>query len=1516
MHLDEHEHTTVFTKQSPLHGTVNEAEYHGFCTSLEALQAVIPDTKGKFANVYICTDSKLVVNQVNGVFSVNASNLAPLHKKATTMIKVLREKYPLVTFTVRHIPREHNTEADRLANCGRESKKVITCKHDREITKFTRRATAQEQKQQLLKSLAQRKRKRSTQQSSQHSQHRSSNHIQHRPHSQNTQNRQHRKRRVQVEKEKRDAAQAHLAKRIPNYPVPPSEHRFHPLQHVATSNTWLEIPDVAKQQFSRVMRELLTEYSSIPLDQRTSSRATHSISKILLVPSNMLHKKSSRTNAKAVRGLQRELCAYARDASRMSSDEQESKLEQEAAAAASAAASAVLNEEGNVHEEKQHAVLDGIDVAAREEDTEGQFYSDEDDQSSHDAFKSPHGSAENTRAPDYESEERQEDVPKEVVEEQERAARSLAFKIARAQQLYLRGYTSKAIRLLLSSPPISLTPQVIRKLTDLHPEPSSRDRPPVPEDAPNVAVDTDLLVKLLKKAANGSSRDACGWTAELLLALLDDEDCLAGLAELIQDILNNNLNEDSRQLLLMSKLIALQKANDPTTPRPIAIGGVFYKIAALYALEMIKDQLSPIFEGIQLGIGAPGGSARAIHSLQAAFDTRGKGATGVLFDQKNAFNSEDRSGILLAVFSIHSLSPIWNFVAFGYGGPSLLVLIQQGQIVAVILSQQGCKQGDPLGSLLYCIALMPKIHEIISVCTQGSHSEFAVVDDLSIVTDEWEQAIAVFDKASQVLNLNKHKTKFLWPHTSDPPEGLLNACANREVELLKGTAEVLGGMIGTGDSDFVDFAIDKVDSITPLFDILKASEFRAQIAVGLLRSAMNNKLGYLMRCLPPRHTDIACQIFDAHVQETFCHIHHLDFIKEGPEDGFLSLPKSLGGLNIAKSAEQNSAAYFCQAVATAPYINASDMADGGETPAFIIDREEAYQTLVDSYKIPTCTSLLTEEGDLAPGAILPTKELLRDLANFYDTTNTKRFRLNSRISRRIAKAKLQNILDHSSREVIAGFLSRMSKDALNWAFLTPKSHATSLSNSDWIQIVKFHLNRLPDNLILKCACGRTLLPEDPPAATHFRSCSLFRKRAVNIAHDDISRLCSEHAKQIGLTAGFSRRPRGLKKNVTTDCWYINAQGHRTDIDVTISHLAAPSYLIDAKKPGIITDRKEKGKIRKHRLACHSRGVDFVPFALETHGGIGNSARAHVNSLCQQALAVPYNDVQDSDVIKLRRRMLDELSVAIQRGNAKVMIEGAAASRAKGPTFYNFQGSLSSAFPHNQLHSNESSHKARLSALNICLDGPRPASASDSDSETVYSELDADRKLVSDDTYVDRKHASDDTDHVSETDLGSSTPEPSNYEQRSNVLATIGLNLNESGSSPLFSEAESSAPPTPTSPLTLPSSATSSSDSDSDNSVIITDFRRPSPPYTPAVGRFSRVFLDDNGSPLPQPLTAASRSGSPSVARTLYGAFSSLATECLATSRARRRRLGPPKRVPLRGASQRGRRGARGGANPR
>ena len=47
--------------------------------------------------------------------------------------------------------------------------------------------------------------------------------------------------------------------------------------------------------------------------------------------------------------------------------------------------------------------------------------------------------------------------------------------------------------------------------------------------------------------------------------------------------------------------------------RPIAVSEVFYRLACIYALELVRDVLPDVFEPIQLGVGSVGGSERAVH---------------------------------------------------------------------------------------------------------------------------------------------------------------------------------------------------------------------------------------------------------------------------------------------------------------------------------------------------------------------------------------------------------------------------------------------------------------------------------------------------------------------------------------------------------------------------------------------------------------------------------------------------------------------------------------------------------------------------------------------------------------------------------------------------------------------------------------------------------------------------------------------------------------------------------------
>lgn len=84
--------------------TNNQAEYTALITALEASQ----DLRNKQIQIY--TDSLLLANQMNGIWKVKHPEIAVLNKKARNLLKDFKE------VTIRHIPRELNKEADRLAN--------------------------------------------------------------------------------------------------------------------------------------------------------------------------------------------------------------------------------------------------------------------------------------------------------------------------------------------------------------------------------------------------------------------------------------------------------------------------------------------------------------------------------------------------------------------------------------------------------------------------------------------------------------------------------------------------------------------------------------------------------------------------------------------------------------------------------------------------------------------------------------------------------------------------------------------------------------------------------------------------------------------------------------------------------------------------------------------------------------------------------------------------------------------------------------------------------------------------------------------------------------------------------------------------------------------------------------------------------------------------------------------------------------------------------------------------------
>ncbi len=101
---DEQGRVIISISQNIGQTTNNQAEYRATIAALE--KAIALGAK----QVEICSDSELLVRQINGQYRVKKASLKPLYQR----VKHLQNQ--LEGFTITHIPGEENIEAHNLAS--------------------------------------------------------------------------------------------------------------------------------------------------------------------------------------------------------------------------------------------------------------------------------------------------------------------------------------------------------------------------------------------------------------------------------------------------------------------------------------------------------------------------------------------------------------------------------------------------------------------------------------------------------------------------------------------------------------------------------------------------------------------------------------------------------------------------------------------------------------------------------------------------------------------------------------------------------------------------------------------------------------------------------------------------------------------------------------------------------------------------------------------------------------------------------------------------------------------------------------------------------------------------------------------------------------------------------------------------------------------------------------------------------------------------------------------------------
>ena len=165
--------------------------------------------------------------------------------------------------------------------------------------------------------------------------------------------------------------------------------------------------------------------------------------------------------------------------------------------------------------------------------------------------------------------------------------RDSAPSVRRAVAMERAGHTSRGVRALHDEGLLDASqPEHLRSLRALHPG-CDRPMPRPPATAASAIVANEQFAKVWKeRLANGASPGPTGFSGDHGLPLLEDPDCLRGMALLVQRIRNGRFSERFREMFLSCILVAVPKRDG--TARPVAIGESFYKMAAFIALDSVR----------------------------------------------------------------------------------------------------------------------------------------------------------------------------------------------------------------------------------------------------------------------------------------------------------------------------------------------------------------------------------------------------------------------------------------------------------------------------------------------------------------------------------------------------------------------------------------------------------------------------------------------------------------------------------------------------------------------------------------------------------------------------------------------------------------------------------------------------------------------------------------------------------------------------------------------------------------